>query len=338
MRSPLRLLSLSLAAGLALSSPALAGDSCPYSGGKPMPASDSQPSTATASKNLVATAQAAGSFTTLLKAAEAAGLVDVLSGDGPFTVFAPSDEAFAKVPAEALQGLLADKAALTEVLTYHVVPGRVLAADAVKLDWAPTVSGSALRVEAKADGVFVDDARVVSTDMRITAAGSGVKVNDATVVATDILASNGVIHVIDRVVMPRKDLVATAVGAGAFNTLVTAVKAADLVETLAEGGPFTVFAPADAAFAKVPEATLKGLLADKAALSKVLTYHVVPGRVLAKAIAEGTTKVKTVQGQELTIVRAKDGSITVDGARVVTPDVLAGNGVIHVIDGVVLPK
>ena len=309
MRSPLRLLSLS--------SPALAGDSCPYSGGKPMPASDSQPSTATASKNLVATAQAAGSFTTLLKAAEAAGLVDVLSGDGPFTVFAPSDEAFAKVPAEALQGLLADKAALTEVLTYHVVPGRVLAADAVKLDWAPTVSGSALRVEAKADGVFVDDARVVSTD---------------------ILASNGVIHVIDRVVMPRKDLVATAVGAGAFNTLVTAVKAADLVETLAEGGPFTVFAPADAAFAKVPEATLKGLLADKAALSKVLTYHVVPGRVLAKAIAEGTTKVKTVQGQELTIVRAKDGSITVDGARVVTPDVLAGNGVIHVIDGVVLPK
>ena len=268
MRSPLRLLSLSLAAGLALSSPALAGDSCPYSGGKPMPASDSQPSTATASKNLVATAQAAGSFTTLLKAAEAAGLVDVLSGDGPFTVFAPSDEAFAKVPAEALQGLLADKAALTEVLTYHVVPGRVLAADAVKLDWAPTVSGSALRVEAKADGVFVDDARVVSTD---------------------ILASNGVIHVIDRVVMPRKDLVATAVGAGAFNTLVTSVKAADLVETLAEGGPFTVFAPADAAFAKVPEATLKGLLADKAALSKVLTYHVVPGRVLAKAIAESAS-------------------------------------------------
>ncbi|MGE0191071.1 MAG: fasciclin domain-containing protein [Planctomycetota bacterium] len=314
MRSSLRLLSLSLAGVLALGSPALAGETCPYSGGQPKPASDTRTAPV---KNLVETAQAAGSFSTLLEAAEAAGLVDVLAGQGPLTVFAPTDEAFAKVPAKALEALLADKAALTEVLTYHVVPGRVLAADAVKLDWAPTVSGSALRVEAQDDGVLIDGARVLSTDIQ---------------------ASNGVIHVIDSVMMPRKDLVATAVSAGSFTTLVTAVKAAGLVETLAEGGPFTVFAPADAAFAKVPEATLKGLLADKAALASVLTYHVVPGRILAKAIAEGSTRVKTVQGQELSIVRAKDGTITVDGARVVTTDVLAGNGVIHVIDAVVLPR
>ncbi len=131
-----------------------------------------------------------------------------------------------------------------------------------------------------------------------------------------------------------KDIVDVAVGAGNFKTLVAAVQAAGLVNTLKGPGPFTVFAPNDAAFAKIPKATLDALLADKAKLSAVLTYHVVPGRVMAKDVKAG--KVKTVQGGELTITTA--GGVKVDGANVVTTDIAASNGVIHVIDTVVLPK
>jgi uncharacterized surface protein with fasciclin (FAS1) repeats len=122
--------------------------------------------------------------------------------------------------------------------------------------------------------------------------------------------------------------------AGSFNTLVTAVKAAGLVDTLKGPGPFTVFAPTDAAFAKIPKADLDKLLADKAALTKVLTYHVVPGKVMAKDVKAG--KVKTVQGSEITV--ATTGGVTVDGAKVTATDVAADNGVIHVIDTVIMPK
>jgi uncharacterized surface protein with fasciclin (FAS1) repeats len=131
-----------------------------------------------------------------------------------------------------------------------------------------------------------------------------------------------------------KDIVDVAVGAGSFKTLVTAVQAAGLVQTLKGPGPFTVFVPTDAAFAKIPKATLDALLADKAKLTAVLTYHVVPGAVMAKDVKAG--KVKTVQGQELTISTA--GGVKVDGATVVQTDIQASNGVIHVIDTVVLPK
>ena len=131
-----------------------------------------------------------------------------------------------------------------------------------------------------------------------------------------------------------QDIVDTAVKAGNFTTLVTAVKAAGLVDTLKGPGPFTVFAPTDAAFAKVPKATLDALLADKAALAKVLTYHVVPGKVMAADVRAG--KVKTVEGQELTIT-TKSG-VMVDNAKVVATDVVASNGVIHAIDTVLMPK
>lgn len=131
-----------------------------------------------------------------------------------------------------------------------------------------------------------------------------------------------------------KDIVDVAVGAGNFKTLVAAVQAAGLVDTLKSPGPFTVFAPTDAAFAKIPKATLDALLADKAKLTAVLTYHVVPGKVMAKDVKAG--KVKTAQGSELTITTT--GGVKVDGANVVTTDVAASNGVIHVIDTVVLPK
>ena len=129
------------------------------------------------------------------------------------------------------------------------------------------------------------------------------------------------------------DIGDTAVAAGNFSTLVTAVKAAGLVETLKGAGPFTVFAPTDAAFAKVPKATLEGLLADKAALTKVLTYHVVAGKVMAADVKAGP--VKTVQGGNVTM--ATDGGVTVNGAKVVAADVAASNGVIHAIDTVLMP-
>lgn len=131
-----------------------------------------------------------------------------------------------------------------------------------------------------------------------------------------------------------QDIVDTAVKAGNFKTLVAAVQAAGLVDTLKGPGPFTVFAPTDEAFAKIPKATLDGLLADKAALSKVLTYHVVSGKVMAKDVKAG--KVKTVQGSELTI--STTGGVMVDNAKVTATDIAADNGVIHVIDTVVMPK
>ena len=131
-----------------------------------------------------------------------------------------------------------------------------------------------------------------------------------------------------------KDIVDTAVAAGNFTTLATALKAAGLIDTLKGKGPFTVFAPTDAAFAKIPKADLDALLKDKAKLTAVLTYHVVPGKVMAKDVKAG--KVKTVQGSELTIVTS--GGVMVDNAKVTATDIVADNGVIHVIDSVVVPK
>jgi len=131
-----------------------------------------------------------------------------------------------------------------------------------------------------------------------------------------------------------KDIVDTAVAAGQFKTLATALQAAGLIDTLKGKGPFTVFAPTDAAFAKIPKADLDALLKDKAKLTAVLTYHVVPGKVMAKDVKAGA--VKTVQGGSLTVATA--GGVTVNGAKVTATDIVADNGVIHVIDSVVLPK
>lgn len=130
--------------------------------------------------NIVETAVNAGSFSTLVAAVKAAGLVDTLSGKGPFTVFAPTDEAFGKLPAGTVEALLADVPKLTKILTYHVVSGKVMAADVVKLTSAKTVEGSDVKIDA----------------------ANGVKVNDATVVTPDVAADNGVIHVIDTVLLP----------------------------------------------------------------------------------------------------------------------------------------
>jgi uncharacterized surface protein with fasciclin (FAS1) repeats len=131
-----------------------------------------------------------------------------------------------------------------------------------------------------------------------------------------------------------KDIVDTAVAAGDFKTLAVALEKAGLIDTLKGKGPFTVFAPTDAAFAKVPKKDLEALLADKSKLAAVLTYHVVPGTVMAKDVKAG--KVKTVQGSELTL--STSGGVKVDSANVVKTDIVADNGVIHVIDNVVMPK
>ena len=269
-----------------------------------------------------------GGFNTLATALQAAGLVETLQGDGPFTVFAPTDEAFAALPEGALDGLLADPEALAQVLTYHVVAGKVLATDVVGLETAPTVQGE---------------------DIAITIEGGNVILNGAaTVVTTDVMASNGVIHVIDQVILPpsmgeepaeeamASDIIATAKDAGSFNTLLAAVEAAGLTETLQGEGPFTVFAPTDDAFAALGEETINGLLEDPETLSGILLYHVVAGEVLAADVIE-LDSATTVQGEDIAIT-IEDGNVVLNGsAMVVTTDIETSNGIIHVIDAVILP-
>jgi len=149
------------------------------------------------------------------------------------------------------------------------------------------------------------------------------------------LVAASVALVASQAALAAQDIVDTAVAAGSFKTLVTAVKAAGLVETLKGAGPFTVFAPTDEAFAKLPPGTVDGLLKDPERLRSILTYHVVPGKVMAADVKTG--EVKTVQGQSVSL-KAEGGKVMVDGANVVSADVAASNGVIHVIDAVILPK
>jgi transforming growth factor-beta-induced protein len=283
----------------------------------------------TSQMDIVDTAVGAGSFKTLVAAVKAAGLVDALKGKGPFTVFAPTDEAFAKLPAGTIQNLLKpeNKKTLQAILTYHVVPGKVTAGQVVKLSSAKTLQGQ---------------------EVAIAISKGGVKVDNANVVKTDIACSNGIIHVIDAVILPKKetaappqpaqpDVVDTAVAAGSFKTLVAAVKAAGLVETLKGEGPFTIFAPTDEAFAKLPEGTLQDLLKpeNKGKLQAILTYHVVSGRVMAGDVVK-LNSAKTVNGKAVSIA-VDGGKVSVDNANVIKTDIECSNGVIHVIDTVILP-
>jgi transforming growth factor-beta-induced protein len=275
--------------------------------------------TAAASKNIVETAVAAGSFKTLVAAVQAAGLAETLSG-GNFTVFAPTDEAFAKLPAGTLEMLLKpeNKAKLASILTYHVVPGKVMAADVVKLKNAGTVQGQRVDISVNGGTVTVDGAKVVTTD---------------------IACSNGVIHVIDSVILPNdKNIVEVAASNGSFNTLVAAVKAAGLVETLSGKGPFTVLAPTDAAFAKLPAGTLENLLKpeNKKQLVEILTYHVVPGVAAYSDQVVKMTEIPTVLGNTIKVT-VKDGKVMLGNATVAIADVETSNGVIHAIDTVLLP-
>jgi transforming growth factor-beta-induced protein len=272
-------------------------------------------------QNIVQTALAAGQFKTLASLLDKAGLVDTLSTGGPFTVFAPTDAAFAKVPKATLDALAADPAKLKSVLLYHVVSGRVTAADVVKLTSAKTLGGPSLAIKVVNGSVFVGGAKVATPD---------------------VMASNGVIHVIDSVLIPAaaspasKNIVQTAVAAGKFKTLASLLTKAGLAGTLQGKGPFTVFAPTDAAFAKVPKATLAALGKDKAKLRAVLLYHVVKGKATAASVVK-LASAKTLNGQSVAI-RVTGGKVFVGGARVTTPNVMASNGVIHVIDKVLIPR
>ena len=273
------------------------------------------------------TAVADGRFTTLAAALEAAGLVETLKGEGPFTVFAPTDDAFAALPAGTLDELLKpeNKQQLTDILTYHVVSGKVMAADVSGLTSATTVLGKDVAIKVDMGNVYINDAKVI---------------------ITDIETSNGVIHVIDAVILPPSDeaaaesntIVDVAVADGRFTTLVAAVEAAGLVETLSGEGPFTVFAPTDDAFGALPAGTLDSLLLpeNKQQLTDILTYHVVSGKVMAADVVT-LTSAPTVLGKDITIT-VKDGKVYLnDTVQVIITDVEASNGVIHVIDAVLLP-
>jgi len=285
------------------------------------PAGSARPAAAEA--DIVTTAVNAGQFKTLASLLQSAGLVDTLKGPGPFTVFAPTDAAFAKVPKATLDALAADPAKLKAVLLYHVVAGSVPAADVVKLTSAKTVNGASVSIKVQ---------------------GSTVMVNDANVVTPDVMASNGIIHVIDTVLLPPapaavpQNIVKTAIAAGQFKTLAALLQKSGLVKTLGSG-TWTVFAPTDAAFAKVPKATLTKLGNNPALLKKVLLYHVVKGSVPAsKVVTLNGKSVGTASGSpvKITIV---GGNVFLNGStRVTKADVKASNGVIHVINKVLIPS
>lgn len=271
---------------------------------------------------IVDIAVADGRFTTLVAALQAADLVDALSGEGPFTVFAPTDDAFAKLPEGTVEALLADIPALTDILLYHVVSGAVLAEEVVMLESAETLLGELVEIRVEGGMVYI---------------------NDAQVIITDIIASNGVIHVIDSVLLPPAaeeeeslgTIVDIAVADGRFETLVAAVVAADLASTLSGVGPYTVFAPTDDAFNKLPEGTIAALLEDIPALTDILLYHVVLGEVLAEEVVS-LWYVETLLEKDIEI-RVVDGNVFLNDAQVIITDIMADNGVIHVIDTVLLP-
>ena len=269
---------------------------------------------------IVATAVAAGDFNTLAKALQVADLVNALEGTGPFTVFAPTDEAFAKLPAGTLESLLKpeNKGQLQAILKYHVLSGKVMAKEVVGRSGAVTLNGQMVNFTSRDGKVMADNARIVKTD---------------------IACSNGVIHVIDAVILPASDnIVDTARKAEMFNALLIAATKAGLAETLAGEGPLTVFAPTDEAFAKLPEGTLQNLLKpeNREKLATILKYHVVSGRVYSpEALALG--QAQTLAGQRITI-KADGGAVRVNDAQVVKADLDVSNGVIHVIDTVLLPE
>lgn len=292
-----------------------------------------------------------GRFTTLLAAVEAAGLVDALSGEGPFTVFAPTNDAFA-ASMEALgldpMAVLANPDLLTQVLTYHVVEGRYFFRQLTSGPTLTTLQGEEVDLDLT-DGVFTI---------------AGANIGDV-----DNIASNGVVHVIDAVILPpsvaealagaaapeptpeptaaptgqaqvRPNIVETLANDadGRFTTLVAAIEAAGLVDALNAEGPFTVLAPTNDAFVAMQE--FLGLSAEDAVnpelLAEVLTYHVLPERLLYRNIIGGRTAA-TLNGAEVTFYEGAGGRLTVNGATISDVDNIAGNGVIQVLDGVLIP-
>ena len=264
-------------------------------------------------------AASTGVHTALVDALTKADLVSTLQGDGPFTVFAPTDQAFTDAGID-LDAFTTDEeiAVLADILLYHVYSAPVMASDVT-------------------DGLTVT--MVNGDDASFTVADGTVMVGDATVTAADVMASNGVIHVIDKVLMPPSDLSdipTIASGTGVHTALVAALSKADLVTTLQGDGPFTVFAPTDQAFTDAG-IDLDSFTTDEeiAALADILLYHVYSGAVNAADVTDGLT-VTMVNGDDASFT-VTDGTVMVGDATVTAADVIASNGVIHVIDKVLMP-
>lgn len=292
--------------------------------------------------NIVQTAVGPGmqTVTTLVKAVQAADLVDALQGPGPFTVFAPTNDAFAKLPPGTIEELLKpeNKDKLRAILLYHVH------------------SGEAIRFVDLSDGGL---STLNGKNLAITVAGPTKTVDGATITKSDVIATNGVIHWIDTVMLPPTadrpvqkmsgsgaamsvkpvDIVQTAVGPGmqTVTTLVKAVQAAELVDALRGEGPFTVFAPTNDAFAKLPAGTVEELLKpeNKEKLKSILLYHVHAGDAIRSGELKNG-KLTTLNGKPVEI-KIDGPTIMVDNATVTKSDVIASNGVIHWLDTVILP-
>lgn len=273
-------------------------------------------STGTQSADIVSTAVAAGSFKKLVAALESTGLDVALEGTGPFTVFAPTDAAFDAFE-KANPGVLAalSKDELAAILKYHVVAAKVGSKDLVSGSLVETLNGAR-----------------VAVDLSSGATIGGVKVTQA-----DVAASNGVIHVVGELLLPpSKNIVETAVAAGTFTKLAGALVATGLDKTLAGDGPYTVFAPTDAAFAAFESAN-PGVLASlsTAQLSDILLYHVVSGWASPADLKDGALIDTALSGK--TLEAHTTAGVKVNDSKVTTANIVTKNGVIHVIDAVLVP-
>ena len=294
-------------------------------------------------------------LSTLVAAVKAAGLVDTLNGPGPFTIFAPANSAFAKLPAGTVETLVKpeNKATLSSILTYHVIAGKKLSSkDLAKTSSYKTVNGESLSVKV--------------TGKKITVNGT------TKVVLADVQVANGTVFIIDSVLMPKNPAAGTpvaaeadaaavgvpATGSGslkgmaadpaataasnnpALTTLVAAVKAAGLVDTLNGPGPFTIFAPVNSAFEKLPAGTVDSLVKpeNKATLSSILTYHVIAGKKLSSADLAKMSTITTVNGKTINIA-VSGKTITINGTtKVILADVQVANGTVFLIDSVLMPS
>ena len=256
--------------------------------------------------------------TILEEAILAAELDGTLSGDGPFTVFAPSDDAFDGLPAGALDLILANTEQLTDLLLNHVHSGNVLSTDL-------------------SDGMMVPTLN--ETELTVSIDGMTVMIDLATVTQADLVASNGVVHVIDKVLLPdfgQEDTTVYSIikASPIHTTLEAAIDAAELGETLSGDGPFTVFAPTDDAFDALPAGALDDLLADIPLLTEILLHHVHSGNVLSTDLSDGM-EVPTLNDDVL-VVSIDAGSVMIDMSTVIQPDIVANNGVVHVINAVLV--
>ncbi len=285
--------------------------------------------------NIMDIAAADDRFDTLEAAVKAAGLADTLaSADNTFTVFAPTDDAFAALPAGTVESLLADpQGALTDVLLYHVVAGAQNSGAVLASDSLMTLQGTSLDVNLQNGLPYV---------------------NNSQIIITDIQAKNGIIHVIDAVLVPTSSpapakateqmekselptIAEIAIADGRFDTLVAALTAADLAGVFLAPGDYTVFAPTDDAFAALPAGTIEALLADpEGLLTTILLYHVVGDSLSRDQIATDDF-IPTLEGRSLTVNRDGSNIIDVSGAKLLITDIQASNGVIHVIDTVLVP-